>query len=206
MSLQNLYAQMINDPTIISKYQIIAENEEQGGYATHDLSHINRVINYCEKIAQLLKLNDEDIAGIKIAALLHDIGNALGGKGGHAERSYEWAKDYLKHKDERILSAIRAHSGDGSDIYGKILAFADKVDICDKRILPQGLQIPGNRQYAHILSTDFDIKDNKLTVNFKTDGQIDIDEMQAYYFTEKVFQSIESLADFLALDHQILFT
>jgi len=204
MSLQNLYTQMTNDPRIIKEYQIVTENERHGGYATHDLSHINRVIDYCEKIAKLLKLSDEDIAGIKIAALLHDIGNAQSGKGGHAERSYEWAKDYIN--DEKILRAIREHSGEGSDIYGKILAFADKIDICDKRILPEGLQIPGNRQYAHIKSVDFDIKDNKLTVDFKSDGQIDIDEMKEYYFTEKVFQSIKSLADFLDLDYKILFT
>lgn len=204
MCLQNMYTQMKNDPIIAKEYQIIAENEKLKGYATHDLSHINRVTAYCEKIAKLLNLSEQDIAGIKIAALLHDIGNAQGGKGGHAERSYEWAKKYIK--DEKILCAIKEHSGDGSDIYGKILAFADKIDICDKRILPEGLQIPGNRQYAHILFTDFNIEENKLTVKFKTDGQIDIDEMKEYYFTEKVFQSIKSLADFFDLDYEILFT
>jgi len=204
MNLQSLYTQIKNDPTITKEYQIIAEDEKLDGYATHDLSHINRVINYCERMAKLLNLSDEDTAGIKIAALLHDIGNAQGGKGGHAERSYEWAKGYIKN--EKILCAIREHSGDGSDVYGKILAFADKIDICDERILPEGLKIPGNRQYAHILSTDFDIKGSKLTVEFKTDGQIDIDEMKQYYFTEKVFQSIKSLADFFTLDHEILFT
>jgi len=210
MDLQNLYTKMTNDSIITNEYQIIVGNEKLGGYATHDLSHINRVISYCEKIAKLLKLNDRDIAGIKIAALLHDIGNAQGGKGGHAERSYEWSKNYLKEVDdetrEKILYAIRDHSGDGNDIYGKILAFADKIDICDKRILPEGLQIFGNRQYAHILSTDFNIKENKLTVEFKTDGQININEMKQYYFTEKVFQSIKSLADFLTLDYEIIFT
>ena len=202
MSLQNLYKQLTANPIISNKYQLIAENEKQGGYATHDLSHINRVINYCEKIAKLLNLSDEDIAGIKIAALLHDIGNAQGGKGGHAERSHIWAKNYIDN--EKILLAIKEHSGEGSDVYGKILAFADKIDICKERILPEGLLIVGNRQYAHILSVDFYINKNKLTVDFKTDGQIDIDEMQEYYFTEKVFQSIKSLTSFFDLDYEIL--
>jgi len=202
---------MINDPVIIEAYSLIAEKEGlPGNYATHDMSHIMRVIEYCNKISRLVNLSDDDIAGIKIAALLHDIGCSNGSKGGHARRSYEWAKDYFQNKEidaaakEKILTAISEHSEGATSLYGIILLFADKIDICDKRILPQGRLIVGNRQYAHIRSVDFHIKDGKLIVEFNTDGEMDIDEMNEYYFTKKVFQSVEGLAVSFGLDYEIL--
>jgi len=210
MNLCALYEQMINDESIIKEYDVIAENERQAGnYATHDLSHIKRVVDYCARAAQLLGLCDEEVAGIKIAALLHDIGCASGSKNGHAERSYEWAKNYLYDKItgemcERILAAISEHSGNASGVYGKILAFADKIDVCKERILPHGLMVAGNRQYAHIKGVNFWLGGGTFVVGFNTDGRMDIDEMIVYYFTKKIFRSIESVADCFGFEYEIL--
>ena len=211
--MQNLYEQMVNDPAIIEAYALIAKKEKLSGpdnYASHDINHINRVICYCAKIATLLGLDSDNIAGIKIAALLHDIGCESRSKAEHAKRSYEWAKNYLTTKkintakQEAILTAIKEHSEGANSIYGKILTFADKIDICDKRILPQGRLLAGNRQYAHIIFCDFNIKAEKLTVQFQTDGKIDLDEMNEYYFTKKVYRSIKDLAAIFGLNHEIL--
>jgi len=211
MSLQSIVKQMSNDIEIIETYSLIAEKEASfGGYATHDLSHVNRVIDNCEKIAKLLGIYDNDIAAIKIAALLHDIGCANGEKNEHAKRSAEWAKRYLQNKDlpeamlTKIITAIREHSNDAKSIYGKVLLFSDKVDICDKRILPNGLLIIGNRQYGHIKSVGLTVINETLIVNFFTDGHIDIVEMNEYYFTKKVYQGIADLACCFGFNHEIL--
>jgi ubiquinone/menaquinone biosynthesis C-methylase UbiE/HD superfamily phosphohydrolase YqeK len=212
MLLQALYEQMSIDTVIIDEYANVTEKERlPGHYATHDLSHVKRVINYGEKITRLLWLNDEDKAGVKIAALLHDIGYANGDRDGHHERSYEWAKSYLQDKDltdearDKILTAIKEHREGTGNIYGKILFFSDKIDICAERILTEGLKIRGNRQYANIKSVDFDIKDKKLTVIFNTNGKIDMDEMNNYYYTRKVFKSVQDIADYFGLKHKVLF-
>jgi ubiquinone/menaquinone biosynthesis C-methylase UbiE len=203
---------MSTDTVIINEYARVTEREKlPGHYATHDLSHVKRVINHSEKITRLLGLNDEDTAGVKIAALLHDIGYANGDRDGHHERSYEWTKSYLQYKDfkdevrDKILTAIKEHREGTGSIYGKILFFADKIDICTERILPEGLKIRGNRQYANIKSVDFGIKDGKLTVAFNTNGNIDMDEMNNYYYTRKVFKSVQDIADYFGLSHKILF-
>ena len=210
INLQLLFKQMLNDTEIIKEYSLISKKEvSAGGYATHGLCHVSRVINNCERISHLLGLDDIDISAIKIAALLHDIGCLSDGKDGHAKRSEEWARSYLQNKGlsenvfEKITAAIGEHSKDAKSIYGKILLFSDKIDICDKRILPSGLLIAGNRQYAHIKSIDFIIKDKTLVVDFHTDSQIDVLEMNEYYFTKKVYQGIAELACCFGLSHEI---
>ncbi|MCL2350108.1 MAG: HD domain-containing protein, partial [Defluviitaleaceae bacterium] len=127
---------MLANPIIFEKYSIIAEEEkEPGHYATHCFSHIKRVVENCEKIARMLGLCNEDIAGVKIAALLHDISlSDGGGRKGHAGRSAAWAKTFLQDKglnyaiEQEIISAVGDHSnGDCGGAYAKILTFADKM-------------------------------------------------------------------------------
>jgi HD superfamily phosphodiesterase len=210
MYLQSLYEQIYSDQRVIGVYNSIAEKEKtfSEAYATHDLSHVKRVINNCGKITRLLGLNNEKIAEVKIAALLHDIGCATGGKGGHAERSYKWAKNYLRKIDltcevrSSILTAIREHSGNGNNLCGKILAFADKIDINADRISQRGLLINGNRQYANLKQVDFYIN-NRLVVKFASNGHINIEEINNYYFTKKVMESIQDLANYFNLSHDV---
>ena len=208
--LQSIFTQMYNDAEIIEEYSQIANNEAiGGGYAAHDLSHVNRVINNCGRIAKYLDMNSEDITTIKIAALLHDIGCVSGGKSGHDKRSAEWAKKYLQNKGmsknacAKIITAISEHSDNAQSAYGKILLFFDKIDISEKRILPAGLLIVGNRQYGRTKSVEFSIESSALNVNFISNGQIDIAEMNEYYFTKKVFKGIAGLASHFGLGHRI---
>ena len=142
IGLQSIFTQMLNDAEIIETYSRIAKKEAvDGGYATHDLSHVTRVINNCEKIAQLLGMSGDDNVVIKIAALLHDIGCVSGSKGGHSERSAQWTEKYLSNKGlhqdtiSKIVTAISEHSSNAKSVHGKILLFSDKIDINEKRIL-----------------------------------------------------------------------
>jgi len=207
-----MFAQMSTDIEIIEAYSLIASKEASEGYATHDMNHVNRVIDNCVKVSRLLGVNENDISAIKIAALLHDIGCLSGGKKDHAERSAQWAKKYLQNKNIpepaliKITAAISEHSNDAKSEYGKILLFSDKIDICGERILPKGLTLVGNRQYRHIKSVGITIKNDILTVDFLTDNKINIAEMNEYYFTNKVYQGIADLACHFGLNHEIQIT
>jgi len=212
MNLKNLLKNMYADPAIHNEYARVTEKEKTPGhYATHDMTHVNRVIGYSEQVARQLRLPEEDILAIKITALLHDIGCSSGfkGKGGHAERSFEWSTGYLQDKNinvdvrAKILTAIKEHSDNPTTLYGKVLMFADKIDLCEERILPEGLLVAGNRQYANIQSVDFGIENKSLEVTFKTNGNLDIDEMNKYYFTRKMLQSVEDLAVHFGLQHAV---
>jgi hypothetical protein len=201
---------MSNDAEIVEAYSRIAVKEADDGYATHGMSHVNRVIDNCVEISRLLGVDDNDISAIKIAALLHDIGCLDGGKKEHDKRSAEWAKKYLLNKNIpesvliKIVAAISEHSKDAKSVYGKILLFSDKIDIHHERILPKGLAIIGNRQYSHIKSAKLAVENAVLIVDFLTDGKIDIAEMNHYYFTKKVYHGIADLAQCFGLNYDIM--
>jgi len=207
----NNFRKISNDIVVKKEYEKISkkESENAGEYATHDIGHVLRVVDFCEKISRLLSLSDNIIDEIKVAALLHDIGIALDGKDGHAERSYRWAKKYFSNVNldeetkNRILEAIRHHSDGTNTVHSRILTFADKLDVNKHRILPNGLLLDGNRQYANIEEVAMDISDNVLIINFISNKKINFDELNEYYFTAKIFSAIENLASHFNLQHEV---
>ena len=210
-NLTNYLNRIKNDKTIIAIYEKIHEYEDaEGGYAYHDYNHVNNVANYCEKILKSLKYDDDFICEAKIAALLHDTG-CTKGKENHAQRSYEFAKKYieennipLKNKD-LVLDAIKNHS-DGfttDNIMQLVIILADKIDIKGSRISEAGKQLKGNRQYQYINDIQFEIINNNFYINFICDENIDLEELNNYYFTKKVFKAIKSFSDKLNLSPKV---
>lgn len=214
MNLQQVYQALINDEKIKNAYQIIEEKEMTSTLladtGSHSIGHINNVIKYSEKIAKLLNFSDEELAAVKICALLHDIGNVNGPKVGHAERSYQLSQEYLNQFEIKpaikaeILNAIKYHSEGYDSKIGVIVAFADKIDICKDRILPMGYQAVGPRQYIHLLAVDFKVINNCLMIAYTSDGNLNKEEMSQYSFTHKVFKMIERLAEYFNLEYQVL--
>ena len=85
-----------------------------------------------------------------------------------------------------------------------VLILADKLDIKKSRISEEGKKIIGNRQYCHIEDIHLHIEHRILKINFVTDGNIDLKEVNEYYFTKKVFKAIEGFANKLKLKFLIL--
>ncbi len=125
----------------------------------------------------------------------HDIGVGELGKTGHAERSYEMAKQYTS--DERILNAIRYHSEGHPSAYGYILTLADKLDICCPRLTKLGKTIAGVRQLEHLLKRDFYIIDQALFINFTSDQKLNLQELNEYYFIKKFLSQLKILLNIL---------
>ena len=114
--MANYFKKVLNDKSLVERYRQVHEYEvAHGGHAHHDYNHVVNVATYCEKILKSLNFDDEFVSEAKIAALLHDTG-ALQGKENHAQRSFEFAKKYLKEnnihlKNENlVLEAIKNHS------------------------------------------------------------------------------------------------
>lgn len=182
----------------IKHYYFMARDYEY--FATHDLKHALRVMHICRKLATKLNLNTDDIENICIAALLHDTGASNYGKKNHAERSYHIAKNYTDN--EKILDAILFHSKGHNSDYGYILTLADKLDICKNRVTKLGNKQLGVRQFCFLKSLDFDIKNGVFTVNLKSNKKLDLNELNNYYFTEKIFNAIKNFADYFHLSYK----
>ncbi len=199
------------DKNVVEIYKKIHEYEDaEGGYAYHDYNHVNNVASYCEKILKSLGYDNDFIQEAKVAALLHDTG-CIKGKENHAFRSYEFAKKYLKENDIKlkneslVLDAIKNHS-DGfvtDNIIQLVIILADKIDIKKSRIGEAGRQLKGNRQYQYINDIQFEIANNNFYINFICDKKIDLEELNSYYFTKKVFNSIKAFSNKLNLSPKV---
>jgi len=105
-----------------------------------------------------------------------------------------------------VLETILVHSDgfDTTNILALVLILADKLYIKKSRISDEGKKIIGNRKYGHIEDIYLNIDNQMLKINFVTDGNIDLKEVNEYYFTKKVFKAIESFSNKLNLNFLIL--
>jgi len=202
------YNYILNDQEIIDKYERVEEYElNNRDWAYHNLNHVLNVVENVKIILESLDFDEEFIEESMIAALLHDVG-ANEGKDGHAYRSYLYAKDYLerrninlKYKDQ-VLEAIRIHS-DGfntDNLIALAIILSDKLDVKENRISEEGKQVVGNRQYQYVKDIVLDIDNNKFGVNFIMSDLVDLDELEEYYFTTKIFKAIIVFSNKMNLD------
>ncbi len=190
--------ELLTNPEILHTYAL-ADNSLY--YVEHNINHALRVMHTAQALATKLKLSATDIENVGIAGLLHDLGASNLGKDGHAERSYEMAKRYTNN--EKILDAIREHSKGHPSDYGYILTLADKLDFCCKRLTELGKTIEGVRQWEHLRTMDFDIVDRTLIINVTSDKKLDLQELNAYYFTPKIANVIKNFANHFNLKYMV---
>lgn len=209
--IEKIYNKMLKDNEIKDIYNKIEEYEiNTGGWCYHNYNHVMNVTKMVVYILKELNFNEEDVAKGKIACLLHDTGAILG-KDNHAYRSYTYAKEYFKKNDinfkdiDLVLEAIKDHSNnfDTDNIYTLALILSDKLDTKSNRVTEVGKTILGNRQYTHIKDIKISIKNNLLSINYITDKNIDIKELNEFYFTKKVFNAIKSFSNKMNLNYKV---
>ena len=212
MTQKEVYDFLISKDDIFNIYKEIENKEnEDGGCAFHNYKHVQNVSKIAEKILTDLNFDENTIYNCKIACLLHDVG-ALLRKDGHAQRSYEYSKKLFKDNNivfegsEIVLDAIKNHSShfESDNILVLSIILADKLDITKSRITQEGKKVKGNRQYQHIEDITIHIENKEMILNFITDGNIDIREVNEYYFTSKVFKAIEAFSKKMDLKFYIL--
>lgn len=209
---KEVYNALNSSPSLLDIYSEIEKREaKNGGWAFHNYEHVKNVSQTAEKILADLHFDEDTIYACKIACLLHDVG-ALQGKEGHSQRSFEYAKKLFEEKnwifemEDVVLDAIQNHSSgfESDNIVLLSILLADKLDIQKTRISEEGKKIRGNRQYQHIEDIIADIQDGTLTIHFITDGKMEMEEVNDYYFTAKVFKAIKAFSERLHLKHLIL--
>lgn len=200
--MYSTYQKIKNDNEIIEIYEQVKRFEEkEKGWAHHGYSHVLNVANLVKEILEGLNYDIEFIEEAQIAAILHDTG-CVTGKNGHSLRSYEYAKNYLSKNDiylkyeNLVLEAIKNHSNnfETNNIIALSLIFADKLDIKKDRITSEGCKVIGNRQYQYINDIIIKIVDSNLEIRFYSSKNIDLKELEEYYFTMKVFNAIKNFS------------
>lgn len=168
------------------KYKDIKENEEvlaliaKGnenlgilGHTDHSEVHAALVAERAANILEILGYSKKQIELVKVAAFMHDIGNAIN-RSRHAEYGSLLANDILKEagmdRQERltVVSAIAHHdesTGGATDVISAALIIADKTDVRRNRV----------RQKP---KANFDVHDRVNYAVTKTDLIIDKDKKQ----------------------------
>ncbi len=112
------------------------------GYTDHSEAHTVLVAEHAAEILDVLGYKKKDIELVKIAAFMHDIGNAIN-RNRHAEYGALLANDILKETDLEIedrltiVSAIANHdesTGGATDVISAALIIADKTDVRRNRV------------------------------------------------------------------------
>lgn len=206
------YEKIKNDINIINLYQDIKQAEDkEKGYAYHDYNHVINVSQLIEKILKALNYDENYIDDAMVAALLHDTG-CLKGKQNHAHRSYIYAKKYIEENNiklsnkELVLEAIKDHSNsfDTDNIMTLALILSDKLDVKYTRVGNIGKTLIGMRQFLNIEDVLVDIKKDTLIVNFKANKKLNLEEIEEYYFTNKIFKGIVAFSQKMNLNYNVM--
>ena len=179
------------------KYKDIKENEEvqalisKGnenleilGYTDHSEVHAALVAERAASILEILGYKKKQIELVKVAAYMHDIGNAIN-RSRHAEYGSLLANDILKEtgmdRQDRltVVSAIAHHdesTGGATDVISAALIIADKTDVRRNRVRQKpkaNFDVHDRVNYA-VTKTDLIVdKDKKqITLNLEIDERI----------------------------------
>ena len=179
------------------KYKDIKENEEvlaliaKGnenlgilGHTDHSEVHAALVAERAANILEILGYSKKEIELVKVAAFMHDIGNAIN-RSRHAEYGSLLANDILKEtgmdRQERltVVSAIAHHdesTGGATDVVSAALIIADKTDVRRNRVRqkPKANFDGHDRVNYAVTKTDLIIdKDKKqISLNLEIDEKI----------------------------------
>lgn len=205
--MNNFYELVKSDSEIIKIYNEVNDYEnKEKQRAYHDYNHVLNVSKTVKELLESLNYDEDFIDEAQVAALLHDTG-CTEGKENHEIRSYEFAKNYLEKNNiqlknkEMVLEAIKNHRNgfDTDNIITLTLILADKLDIKKTRVTREGCNVIGNRQYQYVNDINLKIDKNNLKVHFYCDEQMNLRELEEYYFTSKVFKAIRSFSDKMKL-------
>ena len=179
------------------KYKDIKENEEvlaliaKGnenlgilGYTDHSEVHAALVAERAASILEILGYKKKQIELVKVAAYMHDIGNAIN-RSRHAEYGSLLANDILKEtgmdRQDRltVVSAIAHHdesTGGATDVISAALIIADKTDVRRNRVRQKpkaSFDVHDRVNYA-VTKTDLIVDKNKkqITLNLEIDERI----------------------------------
>lgn len=180
------------------------------GIADHGKMHLFNVLQYSTKLAEFAKLDSCKKDDLIVAVCLHDLGMDKGKKD-HAERSYVYAKEFLKNKNiknkDEILSAIRHHSypQESDNDLCVILSLADKLDITKTRVGKGGLKIEGMDQVLNIEKLNLEFAFNVLKINYQVNENFDYQKFENFSFYSKIKHCIDSFCKRFDCDKKITF-
>ena len=143
MSNVDFIEKILKDKEVLEAFaKIDGENKY---VSSHGIKHVYGCLIIAQKLGSLFKLSERDQLLLEVSLVLHDIGQC-GGRQNHANKSVEFAKNYLPKQNELnetelkiVYDAIETHDDYGD--YGRIktkiawlVNLIDKLDFSKTRV------------------------------------------------------------------------
>lgn len=98
---------------------------------------------------------------------------------------------------EEILSSIENHSNgfDSEELMTLALIISDKLDITTSRVAKAGYFVPGMRQLQFLKKIEIMLSEQEVCVSFTAEEELDLEELNAFYFMPKVFKAIAAFSE-----------
>ncbi len=178
------YEEMRKHPEVIALLEKGNQNLGVLGYTDHSMAHCVLVAERAAYILNQLGYSQHQQELVKIAGVMHDIGNAINRKQ-HAEYGAILANEILRTTDlpmvDRItvISAIGNHdesTGGAKDAVSAALILADKSDVRRNRVRPkekEKFDIHDRVNYAVTGSRlEADPREHEISLNLQVDESI----------------------------------
>ena len=179
-----LYQKIKHDPEVLALLERGNHNLGVMGFTDHSIAHTGLVADRAANILQRLGYDEHQQELVRIAGIMHDIGNAIN-RTRHGEYGAILANDILKKYDMSIqdrlavVSAIGNHdesTGGAKDPISAALILADKSDVRRNRVRTpdkENFDIHDRVNYAVIGTTlKVDPEEKKISLNLQVDESI----------------------------------
>ena len=213
-----LYEKLLKEEYVFNLYNGIENNKRIP--ISHGHLHINNVLGYCKKLADIFNLTNKEREELLTSAVMHDVAQAFL-QDNHAyngalivkemlEKNESIDRDYIKSKVDidRVCNIIKNHSGkkkeEYEDVLSCLLILADKLDITKDRLKPRYKEFDFLWHMEDIDEVDVEFEDNILKVIICTNKQISFEHLNRYGGLNKLLLILDYFDERFNIGHEIL--
>ena len=213
-----LYEKLLNEEYVVNLYNGIENNSRIP--ISHGFHHINNVLNYCKKLADIFKLNNKEKEELFTSAVMHDVAQAFL-QPNHAHNGAFIVKEMLENNEsidpsyikskvdiDRVCNIIKNHGGkkreEYEDVLSCLLILADKLDITKDRLRPRYKEFDSLFFMKNIEKIDIELENKMLKIIIVTNEKISFLELNKNGCLNKLLKILDLFDDKFNLVHEII--
>ena len=213
-----LYEKLLKEEYVVNLYKGIENNSRIP--ISHGYHHIDNVLEYCKKLANLFELDDKEKEELLTAAVMHDVGQAFL-KHNHAYNGAIIVKDMLEYNEsidpnyirskidiDRVCNIIKNHGGKKKEEYDDILSclliLADKLDMTKDRLKPRHKEFDFLLFMESVEKVDVELEDNILRIIIMTNKEETFDDLNKNGGLDKTLKILDLLDKRFNLNHEVI--
>lgn len=213
-----LYEKLLNEEYVVNIYKGIENNRRIP--ISHGFPHINNVLSYCKKLAELFNLNEKEKEELFTSAVMHDVAQAFL-QPNHAYNGSIIVKEMLENNESidpvyirskidisRVCNIIKNHGGKKKEEYEDklscLLILADKLDITKDRLRPRYKEIEFLWFMECIEKVDIELKGNVLKIIISVNNNKSLEELNEKGGLDKLFKILDIFDERFNLNHDVI--